>query len=77
MEVLNNIIEFILNPILFVVFSLGVLLFMWGLVEFIAQPDNTDAHTKGIQHMIWGTVGMFIMVSVHGIIAFIENTFGL
>ena len=76
-DVLNNIIEYILNPILLVVFSLGILMFMWGLVEFIADPANETKRKTGIQHMIWGTVGVFIMVSVHGIISFIENTFGL
>jgi hypothetical protein len=33
-------------------------------------------HKQGLQHMLYGLLGMFIMVSVWGIIGLITNTIG-
>jgi hypothetical protein len=77
MEVLDRIIQFIVNPAILLVFSLGFLLFMWGLVVFIANPEDMAKRKTGIQHMIWGVVGMFIMVAVGGIINIVVGTFDL
>jgi len=38
--------------------------------------DKEDKRTAGKQHMIWGIIGMAIMVSVFGIINLIMSTIG-
>jgi len=39
--------------------------------------DKGGEHEEGKKHMLWGIVGMFIMASVYGIIALLDNTFDL
>lgn len=73
-ELLNNISSFVINPIIFVLFAAAFLVFIWGLVQFVGNLDNEEARSQGVQHMIWGIVGMVVMVSVNGIIAIIANT---
>ena len=71
---------YIINPAILVVFALGFLLFVYGLVEFLwALNDDGRGtrHEEGRQHMMWGIVGMLIMVSVYGILDLLDNTFGL
>ncbi|MEK7107401.1 MAG: hypothetical protein AAB899_04425, partial [Patescibacteria group bacterium] len=34
-------------------------------------------NTEGKQHMLWGLIGMLVMISVFGILALINNTFNL
>jgi hypothetical protein len=77
-SLLDVILNTFINPIIQVVFALGILMFMWGLFEFMRQgPGNPEAKSKGQQHMIWGVIGVFIMVAVWGIIGFVANTLGL
>ena len=76
-DIYNRFNEFIVSPAMLLVFSAGFVLFLWGLVVFIANPEEEARRKDGINHIIWGLVGMLIMVSIWGIIALIENTFGL
>ena len=78
-NLLNKIITLVINPILLVLFSTGFLLFVYGFVEYLRAMNKGDnpGISSGRQHMMWGIVGMLIMVSFNGIIALIENSFGL
>ncbi len=68
---------YIINPAILVVFALGFLLFVYGLVEFLWNLNEGGDNTEGKKHMLWGIVGMLIMVSVYGLLALLDNTFGL
>lgn len=76
-QLLNNIVSYILNPIIALLFSVGLLIFFWGIVEFIRNAENEDSRKTGTQHMLYGVIGMFIMVAAKGIIAIIKNTIGV
>jgi hypothetical protein len=67
----------ILQPAAQVVFAAGFLLFLWGLVKFLWNAQEGADNAEGKSHMIWGIVGMVIMVSIWGIISLLNNTFGL
>jgi hypothetical protein len=71
-----NINEWILNPIILLLFVLALLLFFWGLAEFILKAGSEDGRTKGKQHMLWGIIGIFVMFAVYGILKVLANTFG-
>lgn len=68
---------YILVPAERIIFAAGFFLFIYGLVEFLWNIDEGSAQTEGKQHMLWGVIGVFIMVSVLGIISIIQNTFGI
>ncbi len=68
---------YIVDPILLVIFAAGFFMFMWGLFQFMLNISRGEDTSDGKRHMIYGTLGMLIMVSVYGIIAFLDNTFGL
>ena len=74
---INRIETFIINPILLLLFSVALLYFLWGITVFIWKADSEDGRSTGIQHMLWGVIGMFIMIAAWGIINIIGNTFGL
>lgn len=73
---LTNIYNAVLEPLLFVVFGLAFIIFIWGIVEFIRDSESDDGRKKGKANMIWGIIGMLIMVSVFGIINIIIGTIG-
>ena len=76
-EVLARIVEFIINPIILLIFSVGFLVFIWGLFEFLRNVEAGGENKDGKSHMIYGIIGMFIMVAVGSIISLIDDTFGL
>ena len=68
----------IINPLLALFFAAGLLLFVWGIIEFLGGlSEDSEKKEDGKRHMLWGVIGMFIMVAALAIINLITNTFGL
>jgi ABC-type phosphate transport system permease subunit len=68
---------YIIDPLLLVIFAAGFFMFMWGLFQFMVSSNSGEDLSDGKRHMIYGTLGMFIMVSVYGILSLLASTFGL
>ena len=66
----------ILNPIIGLMLGLALVIFLYGVVEFIAGAGSEDKRSAGKKHIVWGIVGLFIMFSVFGIINLIIETIG-
>ncbi|MBX4198281.1 hypothetical protein KW782_03035 [Candidatus Parcubacteria bacterium] len=64
----------IITPLITLLFAAALFLFLWGLVKFIWKADNPTARKEGQGHMIWGAVGMGIMLSAFGLVHFVFNT---
>lgn len=76
-QVLLKINYYIINPVIRLMFALAVVVFMWGVIQYVLKKDSVDAKAQGRVHMMWGLIGLFIMTSVFFIIKFLVNTFGL
>lgn len=76
-DIINRLVDLIINPLILLVFAAGFFYFMWGLVVFIWNSREGEIASDGKNHMLWGIVGMFIMVSVYGILTIITGTFGI
>ena len=76
-SLLGRISEFILNPLIILAFVVALIVFFWGLVEFIYKAGSEDGREVGKRNIMWGIVGMFVMIGVYGIINLILGTFGL
>jgi uncharacterized membrane protein YidH (DUF202 family) len=66
----------IVNPLIELVFALAIGYFLYGVFQFISNQDNEEMKTTGKSHMIWGVVGIAIMLGVWGIMNIITRTFG-
>jgi hypothetical protein len=51
--------------------------FLYGLFEFIKDSDSEDGREKGKRHMLWGLIGLSIMVSVFFIMKVVLGTIGI
>ena len=67
-KLISNIKVYILNPIIGFMFAVAVVMFIYGIVEYIWSADNEDKVAVGKKHMIWGIIGMFVMIGVYGIL---------
>lgn len=75
-NVVQKINQFIINPLIGFLFALAFVVFLWGTAEFILQADNEAGRAKGKLHMIWGAIGMVIMLGAFTIMRIIANTIG-
>ena len=75
-EFLNKVQDAILTPII-TLLSLGAfLIFIWGIVEFIAGSDNEEKRKAGQQHMVWGLIGLVIIFGANAIVSLMKATVG-
>ena len=51
------------------------LLFVWGIARFIRASGNDKDFDERKKFLVWGVVGMFVLVTVWGIISFIKGEF--
>jgi len=73
--IVNTIIGGMLRPIVSLLVSAAILVFLWGVFKFI-RSDGKEKET-GKQFMVWGLVGIFVMVSVWGLVNILQGTFNL
>jgi hypothetical protein len=65
----------VINPILALLFAVALLVFVWGVVQFIWGLSSEASHKEeGRMHMLWGLIGMFIMVAAYAILHLVANT---
>lgn len=73
----SNVNKLIINPLIVLLFALAVVYFLYGVFQFISNQDNEEAKTKGKAHMVWGIIGIVIMMGVFTILNMIINTFNI
>lgn len=69
--------KFIINPLILMLFGIAVLIFLYGVVEFLLNQSNEEKKTTGKDHMIWGIVGITIMLGVWTILGVVLRTIGV
>lgn len=67
----------LVNQLIPLAMALALLAFFWGLVKYIWSSGNEEGKADGKNIMIAGIVGLFVMVSIWGLVGIIANTFGV
>lgn len=66
----------LLGALLPILVSLGVIYFVWGVVQFVIAGGE-EAKTKGRDRMIYGIIGLTVIVSVWGLVELLASTFSV
>src|ERR1035437_5020796 len=67
----------IISKLIILVMSLALLAFFWGLARTIFDAGNAEKREEGRNIMKYGILALFIVVSIWGIIGFLQQGFGL
>ncbi len=68
----------ILNSLVIpILFAIAIIYFFWGLVKYIKSAGDPKAAAEGRSIMIWGIIALVVMVSVYGLIAWVQSAFGI
>ncbi len=64
----------ILNSVVPVLIALGVVYFVWGVITYVISSDE-EAKKAGRDRMIYGIIGLAVIVAVWGLVKILTNTF--
>lgn len=74
---LDRLNDVILFPLITLLTTIALIVFLYGCFEFLINSDNETARSQGKRHIMWGIVGMLVMISAFAILSIAANTFGL
>lgn len=60
-----------------IVAGLALLVFFYGVAVFVLKSGSDSAREEGRKLMLWGIIGLFVMMSVWGLVHFIGGAFGI
>ena len=66
----------VLNYVLPIVIVLGVIWTIWGVIQFVTNT-NEEERAKAKMHIIYGIVGLFVVISLFGLVGFLQNVLGI
>lgn len=76
-EFIGNVDNMIINPLIGLLFALAIVYFLYGVFEFLSNQANEEKKTTGKSHMMWGIIGITIMMGVWTILSIVLNTLGI
>jgi uncharacterized RDD family membrane protein YckC len=69
--------EIILFPVIIFLTAVALLVFIYGCFLFVVNADNPSGREEGRRHILFGIIGMLVMLMAYTILAIAANTFGL
>jgi hypothetical protein len=66
----------LLNTLLPLIIAAAVVYFVYGIAKYVMAGDD-DAKAAAKDKIVYGIIGLFVMVSVWGLVNILVNTFGI
>lgn len=66
----------LLDQLVVFLIALAVVWFIWNVVKYAMSADE-EAKTNAKNQMIWGVIAIAVIVSVWGLVAILQNIFGV
>ncbi len=64
-----------LGALVYIVMSLGLLTFLWGVVKYVISNSDDDKKNAR-QYMIWGIIGLTVIFGVWGFVSLVSKLLG-
>lgn len=74
---LFNLTDDILGKLAPLLIAVAVIFVLIGIITYIRAGDNEEKRSMGKNEMIYGIIGLFVMVSIWGLVAILSGTFNL
>jgi hypothetical protein len=66
----------LLGAVLPFLIAIGVVIFVWGVIQYVIASDE-EAKSAGRDRIIYGIIGLVVIVGLWGLVRIVTNTFGL
>lgn len=67
----------LIKSVIPLLFTLATAAFIWGIIQYFLNPENEEKRTKGKEYLVWGIIGLFVMISIWGLVGVLSDTFGI
>ncbi|QQR65377.1 hypothetical protein IPH92_02250 [Candidatus Kaiserbacteria bacterium] len=67
----------ILFPLMTLMMAVAFFIFIWGAYQFVLNADDDTKRTEGKAHMLYGIIGLLVMVSAMAILTIALGTVGV
>lgn len=67
----------VITPLIYLISAVALLVFLWGVFQYIKEAGNDAKRAEASKMILYGLIGLFVMVSVWGLVYVIKNTFPL
>ncbi len=68
--------KFLLDQLVVFLIALAVVWFIWNVIRYVMSNDLEKKDTAKSQ-MIWGVVAIAVIISIWGLVALLQNIFGV
>jgi hypothetical protein len=62
------------NIVVYLLVALAIIFIVWNVVIYVIKGEG-DARSKAGLNILWGIVGLFVIVSIWGLVNILTNTF--
>lgn len=75
-EFVAALIEFFNGSVIPLLFAVMLLVFLWGIFQyFFIKREDPAARKEGAQFMMWGVIGIAVVVSMWGLVSLLLGSF--
>ena len=74
--IVNNILS-VVQIFVTIMFVLSIVVFGWGIVQFILAAGDPAAVKKAKSFLLWGVIGMAVFASIFGLVNWLQGYFGV
>ncbi len=64
-------------PLIALLLGVAVLMFLWGIFEMVRGAESVEARQNGQRHMLFGVIGIVVMLSALTLLQIAARTFGV
>lgn len=72
-----GIIKGLLDTLIPIVIAGAVIYFFYGVAKYVMAAGDEEAQKAGRSIMIYGIIGLFVIIGVWGLVAMLGSTFGI
>ena len=69
--------DVILFPLITLLTVVALVVFLWGGFQYVYNASNEGKRAEGAKHLLWGTIGLLVMISAYAILTIAANTIGV
>ncbi len=70
-------VTYYLNLLIPFLIGLGIFFIIFGVLRYITEAGNEEKRIEARQFVLWGVVGVFIMLSIWGLVNILLGSFGI
>ncbi len=67
----------IFNIVIPLIITIALIYFLWGVAKYVMSSGDPEKATEARGMMINGIIALFVIISVWGLVAILNSTFGI